>query len=82
MQRFGGETATIGLLDVARDLDAINAHCEQTSDQETIDAPVGFAEIAGIVQWCGNGVGDLSVVQNGAATRRPPHDVDILPAEA
>lgn len=76
MRRLGAAPAS--LHGMTHDLDSINAKADESSDQETIDSFVRFAEIAGIVNRCGDGIRDLSVVENSSATSWPTDDVDVL----
>src|SRR6476660_6960914 len=43
---------------IAGDVYRADAHQSQSSEQQTIDSHVRFAQIAGVVAWCGDCVGD------------------------
>src|SRR5437764_8259402 len=61
---------------------SLHAQRAERGDQKTIDTPVRFVKVACGVDRCGDRVGDLSIVENGAPTRGATHDVDPALGEA
>src|ERR1044072_8699360 len=73
--RWGDIAAAAGCFGVTRD-DRIDPECTQGRHQQTIDAHIRFAEIAGTQHRWRDRVAPLPVVQDRTAPGRSPNDVD------